>query len=228
VGNTTVVAAWHHAEMGDECLETLRQIVGVWLGQVAECRRKAVAAVLLRHTAKQAQGVLQAARQSRVALAAEHDLDMLEAGTGQCEMIQPMFEAPATDDDAEFADIGEIGQAHAAGLPHLAKHDVPVGAMQGFPFRHAPLQRAPERGPDTIGMAPRQFIEQADRAQTRGGLQQRDDLLVPHVSQRIGPRAIDPPLLLGARRAWITIDALAGRERQAGFGCGGDLRVVGA
>ena len=109
VGDATVVAAWHHAEMGDECLETLRQIVRVGLGQVAECRRKAVAAVLLRHTPEQAQGILQAARQGRVALAAEHDLDMLEAGTGQREMIQPMFEALATDDDAEIADIGEIG-----------------------------------------------------------------------------------------------------------------------
>ena len=55
-----------------------------------------------------------------------------------------------------------------------------------------------------------------------------DDLLVPHASQGIGPRAIDPPLLLGSRRAWIAIDAPAGRERQAGFGCSGDLRVVGA
>jgi hypothetical protein len=95
--------------MGDESLETLRQIVRVGLGQVAECRREAVAAVLLRHTAKQAQGILQAARQGWVALPAEHNLDMLEAGTGQREMIQPMFEALATDDDAEIADIGEIG-----------------------------------------------------------------------------------------------------------------------
>jgi hypothetical protein len=82
--------------------------------------------------------------------------------------------------------------------------------------------------PDTIGMAPRQFIEQADRAQARSGLQQPDDLLVPHASQRIGPRAIDPPLLLGARRAWIAIGAPAGRKRQAGLGRGDDLRVVGA
>jgi hypothetical protein len=68
--------------------------------------------------------------------------------------------------------LGEIGQAHATRLLDLAKHDVLVTAMQGFPFRHAPLQRAPQLGPDTIGMAPRQFIEQADRAQTRVGLQQ--------------------------------------------------------
>ena len=82
-------------------------------------------------------------------------------------MIQSMFEALAADDGAEIADIGEIGQAHAAGPLDLAKHDVLVGAMQGFPFRHAPLQRAPEEGHGPIGIAPSQFIEQADIASLR-------------------------------------------------------------
>lgn len=110
----------------------------------------------------------------------------------------------------------------------LAEHDILVRAVQGFPFRHAPLQRAPERGTDAIWMAPRQFIEQADRAQARGGLQHRDDLLVPQASQRIGAGAVDASLLFDARDAGIALGASAGGDRQSGFGRRRDLRVVGA
>jgi hypothetical protein len=35
VRNASVVTAWHYTEMGDKRLETLCQIVGVGLGQVA-------------------------------------------------------------------------------------------------------------------------------------------------------------------------------------------------
>ena len=90
-----------------------------------------------------------------------------------------MFQALAADDDTEIAHVGEIGQSHAAGLLDLAEHDVLIGTVQGLPLRHATLQRAPERGTDPIGIAPRQFIKQADRAKAAGGLQQRDNLLVP-------------------------------------------------
>jgi len=174
------------------------------------------------------QGILQAFGQRHIALAAEHDLDMFEPGTGQRKMIQPVLEALTADDDPEIAHLGEIGQPHAAGLLDLAKHDVLVGAVQGFPFRHPPLQRASERRPDTIGIAPRQFIEQAERTQPRGRLQHHNDLLVPQPSQRIGTGRIASPLLLGARQPRIMLDPPAGRHRQSGFGGGGHLGVVGA
>ena len=65
--------------MEDERLVAAGQIQGIRLGQVAEGRREAVAAMFARRTAEQAQRVLsQAVRQGRVALATEHDLGMLE------------------------------------------------------------------------------------------------------------------------------------------------------
>lgn len=62
-------------------------------------------------------------------------------------------------------------------------------------------------------MAPRQLVEQADRAQTGGRPQHRDSLLVPQARKWIGAGVISPPLLLGARHsalgAWPL--ALGGR-----------------
>ena len=76
----------------------------------------------------------------------------------------PESEVLATDDDAEITNIGEIGQAHAARLLDLAKHDVLVCVMQGFPFRHTPLQRAPE----PHGSADRGVRYSGGRMQNRG------------------------------------------------------------
>ena len=60
--------------------------------EIAERRRQAVAAVLLRHAAQRPQRVLQAFGQRHEALAAEHDMGMLEARECQPEVIEPMIE----------------------------------------------------------------------------------------------------------------------------------------
>ena len=62
---------------------------------------------------------------------------------GQCKMIQPVYEVPAADDDAETADIGEIGQAHPAGLLDLAKHDGPPSTGTGACRRGPPILASP-------------------------------------------------------------------------------------
>jgi len=100
--------------------------------------------------------------------------------------------------------------------------------MQGFPTGDPPLQRAPERWPNAIGMAPCQFVEEGDWAQAGSGLQQRQDLLVPQAVERIRPGSIDPSLLLRARRPGIKVDAPRGRDGQSDLGRGGHLGVVSA
>jgi hypothetical protein len=153
---------------------------------------------------------------------------MFEAGKGQSEMVKPVFQLLAADDDAEAVRVGEVGQTHAARLLGLREDDVAIGAMQGFPIGDPPFQGAPKRRPNAIGMTPFHLIEQSDGAKAGGCHQQRQDLLVPHAIERIGPGSPGSPLLLCARWPGIEIDAPRGRDGQAGFGGGGHLGVVGA
>lgn len=69
--------------------------------------------------AERPQRVLQAFRQSDEALAAEHDMRMLETGIGQPEMVEPVIEWLACDRDAGGAHVGEIRQSHASGFVDL-------------------------------------------------------------------------------------------------------------
>ncbi len=144
VRDAAVVAGWHHAEVGHEGLETPGEVIRVRLGEVAEGRRKAIAAVFPRHAAEQAQGILQAAGQGWVAFAAEDDLGMFKAGTRECKVVEAMFERPVADHNTEIVDVGEVGQPHAAGLLDLRKDDVLVATVQGFPDRNSAFERASE------------------------------------------------------------------------------------
>jgi hypothetical protein len=65
--------------MGAQLRMAPRQVrLGITI-EVGERSRQAVAAVLFRHAAQRPQGVLQAFREGYEALAAEHDMGMLEA-----------------------------------------------------------------------------------------------------------------------------------------------------
>jgi len=88
---------------------------------------------MLQGTRQQAQGVLQTAGQGRVTLAAQDDLGMFEAGKGQSEMVKPVFQLLAADDDAETVRVGEVGQTHAArllGLRKMTSRSAPCRAFQ--------------------------------------------------------------------------------------------------
>src|ERR1035441_6540292 len=100
VRDATVVAGRHHTEMDDERREAPGQVFGIRQSQITESRREAVAAMLPRNAAEQVQRILQAAGQGRIALTSQHDLSMLEAGKGQREVVEPMFQRLATDHDA--------------------------------------------------------------------------------------------------------------------------------
>ena len=80
------------AVVAHEALVALRQILLGVAVQVAERRRQAVAAMLLRHAAERPQRILQALGQRHEALAAEHDMGMLEARERQPEVIEPMLQ----------------------------------------------------------------------------------------------------------------------------------------
>jgi hypothetical protein len=75
VCDAQVIPGRYHVVMAHQSLIAQRQI----LLQVAECRREAVAAMLARRPAERPQRILQTRRQRDEALAAEHDMGMLEA-----------------------------------------------------------------------------------------------------------------------------------------------------
>jgi hypothetical protein len=70
----------------------------------------------------------------------------------------------------------------------LAKDDVLLGSVQRPPGADAPLQRATDAAAD-LGVAAADLVENGDRPQTRGALEQRHHLVVPNRSKRISPPA---------------------------------------
>ena len=79
MGNAGVVARRRHPIVAHEALVALRQVLLGFGVQIAEGRRQAVAAVLLRHAAERPQRILQALGERNEALAAEHDMGVGEA-----------------------------------------------------------------------------------------------------------------------------------------------------
>src|SRR5208282_6449024 len=79
VCNTQVVAGRYHIVMAHEALVASRHVLLRVAVQVAEGRREAIAAMLSRCTAKSPQRILQTFGQRDKALAAEHNMGMLEA-----------------------------------------------------------------------------------------------------------------------------------------------------
>ena len=89
--------------------------------------------MLARGATERPQRVLQPLGQGDEALAAEHDMGMLEAGIGQPEVVEPVIQRGPGDGDAEIAHVGEVGQPHPAGLMDLAEDDLLLLAVQGAP-----------------------------------------------------------------------------------------------
>ena len=126
--------------MGAQLLVAPRQVVLGLAIEVAERRRQAVAAVLLRHATQRPQCVLQAFGERHEALAAEHHMGMFEAREGEPEVIEPVIERLARDGDAELGHVGEVGQAHPPRRVLLAEHHIAAGAVESSPSGDAALQ----------------------------------------------------------------------------------------
>src|SRR5207342_841646 len=114
--------------------------------QIAERRRQAIAAMLLWYATQCPQGILQTLGKRDKALAAEHDVGILEAREGKSEVIKPMVEGQARDRDPEAARIGEVGETKTSRLVLLAEDHVLFGPMQRPPRGDPPLQRTADVG----------------------------------------------------------------------------------
>src|SRR6266571_1682238 len=129
VCDASIVARRRHAVMDAQLLVAPGEVLLCITIEIAERRRQAVAAVLFRHAAQRPQRVLQAFRERHEALAAEHDMGMLEARERQPEVIEPMIEPLTRDRDAERAHVGEVRQADAARRVLLAEDHISVGPV---------------------------------------------------------------------------------------------------
>lgn len=208
--NAAIVAGRDHAVVAAQFVVAARQVLPGVLVKVAECRREAVAAMLAGSPAKRPQRVLQAFRQSDETLAAEHDMPRLEAGIGEPEMVEPVIEWLARDRDAGGGHVGEIRQSHAPGYVNLPEDDLLFLAMDGAPGSDPALDRAANAS-SKLGMTPDHLIEDGDRPDAGSRPQQRHDLGVENLSERIGPAPLPRNLLLRGQPQ-ILLDA-TGRGR---------------
>jgi hypothetical protein len=76
-----------------------------------------------------------------------------------------------------------------------------------------------------LGMSPAKLLENRDRADARGGLQHRHDLVLPHPGKRVGtPPRTGRPLL--GRRPRVGFDPIGGSGAESGLR-GSDGRRIG-
>src|SRR3954469_12885535 len=146
-----VVAARLHAVVEGERLIEPGQVLPGLAVEIAEGRREAVAAVLLRHAAERPERVLQPLGERDIALPAQHHMGMLEARVGQPEVVEPVIESLAGDADSELTHVGEVRKPQPPGLVPRAKNTPLLGAVQASPAAAPPLQGAADPGAE-IGM----------------------------------------------------------------------------
>ncbi len=172
--------------------------------EVAIGRREAVAAVFERRPAEAPQGVLQPLGQGGETLPTQHDVCVGEAGIGQAEVVQKVFEPRAGNPHPQTAGIGEVRQPELTRRMGLAEHDLLRRTVHRAPLANATLQRPTNAGSE-FRMAAHQLLKQRHRANARRVLQQRHDLLVEDPRQRIRPTST-PRLLPGGGQSRIGLD----------------------
>ena len=224
VGQASIVARDRHVVMLAERLVALGRVLRLVLAQVAKRRRQAVGAVLARHTAEMPQSVLQALRQRREALAAEHHPGMGEARPGKAEVVEQVIQRLTGDGHTKRPHVGEVGQALPARLVLLAEDHVLLLAVLGTPEANPALQGAPHARVQ-LGVAAHQLLEHADRADARAVLEDRHDDGVEDIGQRVRPSPT-PWLGLLVRKRWIGGQTVAGGAAEPRLG-GRDFDRVG-
>src|SRR5216683_6825533 len=127
-----------------------------------------------------------------------------------------MSQHDTCDRDREYAGVGKVGQARPAGLMLLAEDHILLGPDQRSPRAHAPLQRAPNAGAD-LRMAPPNLFQHRYGPNAGGRLQDRHNLAVPNLGQRVRPPSAARRLLLRGQ-PWIILDAVAGCPAEAALG----------
>jgi hypothetical protein len=138
-------------------------------------------------------------------------------------VVEPVIERHAGDADAAIAHVSEIGQPQPTRRMLLPKDDVLLGPVQRPPGADAPLQRAPDTCTD-LGMAAAELVENSDRPQARGALEQGHHFADPNRSQRIAPPAVARHFLL-RRKPGVLLDAIGGGGAEPGLGRGNSRRL---
>ena len=215
VRNAAVVAARLHPVMAAQRVISVRQIIARRCIQIAERRRQAVAAMFTRRPAQRPQRILQTLRQRDITLAAKDHMGMLEARTGEPEVIQPVVEPDPRDPYTQIGHVRKIRQPHPPRLVHLAEDHIAIRALQRPPTADPTLHRPPH----SIGklrMTTLHFFEHRDGADSRRTLQKRYNLAIEDIRQRIGATATARRLLL-RRQLRILLQPIGRRraERRA-------------
>jgi hypothetical protein len=139
-------------------------------------------------------------------------------------MVEPVIEWRAGDADAAIAHVGKVGQPEPARRMLLPEDDVLLGPVQRPPGADAPLQRATDAAID-LGVAATDLVENGDRPQTRGALEQRHHLTVPDFAQRVRPAPAARYLLL-RRELGVILDAIRGGGAEPGLGRSNSRRLA--
>src|ERR1700722_5668221 len=127
-----------------------------------------------------------------------------------------MSQHDTCDGDAEYARVGEVGQAETAGLVFLTEDHIQFGSDQRSPRAHAPLQRAPDAGAD-LRMAPPDLVKHRNSPNAGRRLQDRHNLAVPNLGQWVRPPSATRRFLLRGQPR-IILDTVAGCPAEPGFG----------
>jgi hypothetical protein len=217
MGEAAVVARGLHAVVGAQRVVAPRQILARLRLQVAERRRQAVTAVLARGTTERPQRVLQPLGQRHVALATEDHVRVLEARTGETEVVQAVVQSNTGHRDAQAVHLGEVGQAHATRLVHLAEDDVALFAMDGAPAADASLERSANPGRQ-LRVAPHHLLEHGHRPHARCRREQRNHFGLEDLGQRIRSASLAWRLLL-RRQARVLLDAIRRGHAEPGTCC---------
>ena len=147
----------------------------------------------------------------------EDDMGVLEARPGQAEVIEAVIERPAGDGDAEVVHVGEVRQPDHAGLVGLAEDHLPVRPVDRAPGADAALERAADAGIEVLRVAAHHLLEDGNRPEAGGSLEDRHHLGLEDVGQRVrtAPAARGPGWW---RRRACLLQLIACRRAQPGLG----------
>lgn len=223
MGQPAVVAAGCHTVMAAQAGIPGGPVLLDLRGEIVEGGREAVAAVLARRAAEGPERVLHPGGQGYEALAAEHDIGVLEAAEGEAEVVEAVRQRRSRHRHADVRHVGEVGEAEPARLVGLAEDHLPLRPVQRPPLANAPLERPPHPGAQ-LGMPAHQLLEDGDRPQARARLQHGNDLGVEDDGQGIGPPSLARRALLGGQ-ARVLRNAVAGGGAEPRPGGGNRDRV---
>lgn len=216
--HTLVVAGRLHPVMGAQRLVACRQVRPRVAVEIAESRRQAVAAMIMRRSPHRPQRILKPFRQGDEALPAEDDMGMLEPRPRQAEVVEQMIQRLPRNGHADRPHVRKIRQAEAAGFVNLPEDHLLIFAMFGPPGTDPALQR-PANARGQFRVTAQHLLIDSHRTDARRGLQQGNNLSVEDALQRVWPPPFPRPRLL-RRQLRILHDTIARRTAHPGLGRG--------